>query len=189
MSNLKEFLTKGHLDIFRLGLSREEVVALYGPPPNWQGNNEAAGPIIVRPEDSPLWFYFDESIGLGFTRSLKVGAIFVHVPLLKIDCPLLAGWPPITTWSMADLVRWIERNDIKIEPTDWDDVDAKILVGDKCVVSPIFESALLDIKTIEEKRIGTIKVIESTAGKRLKSIGWMSAVEMVDPLKGSCLDS
>lgn len=129
------FFNSGSIGGFKIGLSRGAVVEAVGMPPEWFGKPPVIGCNIEDPMRSDVWYYYNSSVGICFTQSMVIGAIFVKVSKIQSQEGLFSGWPPVSLWTISQLIVWLKNVGIEYEISREDEVPGWLAISKRCVVS------------------------------------------------------
>lgn len=127
------FLTSGKLGNLRLGLSRQAVLDSLGEPRDWVGKPPGFGPATTDPMAATIWNFYGGAIGACFDESSKVAGIIARVNKITPDLDLFSEWPPIASWAIEHLVRWLDQNSVRYRLSREDEIPGWLVICENCV--------------------------------------------------------
>lgn len=92
-SSLLKLFRSGGLGDLQIGMTRAEVIKVMGPPPFWSGKPPIIGWVILRYEESNVWWYYGDAVGISFDEKGTAESIVIDPEKVVKDQLPFRDWP------------------------------------------------------------------------------------------------
>lgn len=114
-ATLLDFIRSRRLGDLQLGVTRAEISHRLGPPSNWGGKPPVIGLVIPKAEDSNLWLYYGDAVGLMFDEDGVSISIIIYLSEIDRSLYPFLDWPFEMEARMSDLREWLIGNDVSFQ--------------------------------------------------------------------------
>jgi hypothetical protein len=128
-----DFVINGQIGMLHPRISREEVLKVLGPPPNWIGRPPNIGFQIESFEESDVWMFYEDSVGVRFGED-GVAVETIIYPNKIERCPVLfSQWPIQNNPTLGDWRLVLQSRNLSFRESNPEGTNYWIVAENTCV--------------------------------------------------------